>query len=98
MEYFENLLPPGAESNEGHVGNTDCPCRPEVIFYQGKTALFHHFFDNREIWMAAEMILGYVCTEHALHVDSSYVRNTLHDHIPPPEPVFEYDHNKIDPR
>lgn len=98
MEFYENLMPPGMESREGHIGSTDCPCGPSIITYEGKPALFHKYFDNREVWYGVEMMLGYTCTEHALRVDKTYVSGMPHDHIEVPEPLFEYEHEKIDPR
>lgn len=94
---FEHNILPIGESHM-HVPIEDCPCGPRVKRVGSRLILIHTSFDHREIWLAVEQMLGITCYEHMLFVDESYERGKEHKHIKKPEPVFEYDHQKIDPR
>ena len=93
---FRHIVPVGEEGK--HIPVQGCPCKPHVVYKDGAEYLFHPSFDKREVWLAVEKFLGITCYEHGLFVNDTYERGIPHLHEPAPEPVFEYDHKKIDPR
>ena len=94
---FQNNILPIGESGR-HFPLANCPCGPRIHFENGQQWLVHKSFDHREIWMAVEQMLGITCYEHMDFVDGTYKRGRPHEHVPKPEPHFEYEHQKIDPR
>lgn len=94
--YKKNILPIG--ESELHIPAEECKCNPKVVERNYDLVLVHNAFDHREIWLLAEMMMGLTCFEHMLHVDEFYIPGKFHYHQKKSDPVFEYEHEKIDPR
>lgn len=97
MMYQNNILPIGESGM--HIPTDDCPCKPKLFEEGVEYVLMHVSFDHREAWLEAEQIIGITCQEHMQFVDrATYAPGVPHSHVGKPEPYFEYEHEKIDPR
>lgn len=90
---FEHQLLPSGEDHM-HMPFQECKCRPTIRVHNGKTWLIHRAFDQRERWMAVEIMLGYRCKRHLLPIvlGSGSVFTNPCLHISEPEKYYEYDH------
>lgn len=97
--FDKQVIPVGEK--EMHINFLHCKCQPVIKIRDDTQWLWHNSFDHREIWLGVEILLGMVCMEHHLFVDQEEYGQTFsdtHEHLPRPEPHFEYTHKKIDPR
>lgn len=56
-----------------------CECEPEIAYHEGVMIICHQSFDNREVLVEAEMIMGLRCQDCGHYVD----KNGKHANPPP---------------
>ena len=78
---MRHLIP--LDDSSDHTEEEWCKCNPKVVSHRGEMLCLHHYFDNREIILQAELVMGIRCENCLEYIDDKG------NHIPPPPPYSE---------